>query len=396
MKKFLFLLAVLPLTARAVDTDSLALAMARSNPDVAAAHAQIAATDYSGRATNVLAGPEAEFEWKRGGGESRWGVSVGQSFDWPGVYSARRQATEARTDAARQLYAAAVQEKWLEAKTAIMQYAAAGVQVAYLRRAVDNFKHLGEVYGRALERGETTILEVRKTELQLAAGESALARAEVERSAAYQTLAAISPDAATRALAAGIDMPSAQAPEAYATYADAYAMANPDISAARSLKTAAAYEATAARRAALPSFKLSYIHDFEENTHFNGFGVSVGLPSWGPSASRRAAEAEAVVAAESLTSKMLAADAALRADYERVTTLYAQLEPLQRVFGTANDYPALLGRALEAGRITLFEYLTEYNIYLDGAADYASLLADYATALARLQRYVVFSDMTND
>lgn len=58
--------------------------------------------------------------------------------------------------------------------------------------------------------------------------------------------------------------------------------------------------------------------------------------------------------------------------------------------------PALLGRALEAGRITLFEYLTEYNIYLDGAADYASLLADYATALARLQRYVVFSDMTND
>ena len=70
---------------------------------------------------------------------------------------------------------------------------------------------------------------------------------------------------------------------------------------------------------------------------------------------------------------MLAADAALRADYERVTTLYAQLEPLQRVFGTANDYPALLGRALEAGRITLFEYLTEYNIYLDGAADYASL-----------------------
>ena len=147
MKKFLFLLAVLPLTAGAVDTDSLALAMARSNPDVAAAHTQIAATDYSGRAANVLAGPEAEFEWKRGGGESRWGVSVGQSFDWPGVSSARRHATEARTDAARQLYAAAVQEKWLEAKTAIMQYAAAGVQVAYLRRAVDNFKHLGEVYG---------------------------------------------------------------------------------------------------------------------------------------------------------------------------------------------------------------------------------------------------------
>lgn len=396
MKKFLFLLAVLPLTAGAVDTDSLALAMARSNPDVAAAHAQIAATDYGGRAANVLAGPEAEFEWKRGGGESRWGVSVGQSFDWPGVYSARRHATEARTDAARQLYAAAVQEKWIEAKTAIMQYAAAGLRVKFLSRAVENFKHLSEVYGRALDRGETTILEVRKLDLQLAAGESALARAEVDRSTAYEILSAMSPSAVAADLAGGIDVPALEAPMLYDTYAQAYATSSPDIAAARSLHTAAAHELTAVRRAALPSFKLSYLHEFEENTHFNGFGVAVGLPSWGPSASRRAAEAEALVAEENMSARVLASDAALRADYERATTLYAQLAPLQRVFGGENDYPSLLGRALEAGRITLLEYLTEYNTYLDGAADYAALMADYAVALARLHRYVVFSEAAND
>lgn len=396
MKLATLIFAMIPLAASAVDTDSLALAMARSNPDVAAAHAQIAATDYGGRAANVLAGPEAEFEWKRGGGEARWGVSVGQSFDWPGVYSARRRATEARTDATRQLYAAAVQEKWIEAKTAIMQYAAAGLRVKFLSRAVENFKHLSEVYGRALDRGETTILEVRKMELQLAAGESALARAEVDRSTAYETLSAMSPSAVASALAGGIDVPALEAPMLYDVYAQAYAASSPDIAAARSLHTAAAHELTAVRRAALPSFKLSYLHEFEENTHFNGFGVAVGLPSWGWSASRRAAEAEALVAEENMSARVLASDAALRADYERATTLYAQLAPLQRVFGGENDYPTLLGRALEAGRITLLEYLTEYNTYLDGAADYAALMADYAVALARLHRYVVFSEAAND
>lgn len=68
--------------------DSVALSIAEAAPDVAAVRARYDAELQQARAANVLQGPEMDFGYKfnAAGGPDKWGVSVGQAFDWPGVY----------------------------------------------------------------------------------------------------------------------------------------------------------------------------------------------------------------------------------------------------------------------------------------------------------------------
>lgn len=50
----------------------------------------------------ILEAPEVEFSrvWNtESGGENKWSLSVSQSFDWPGVYAARREATRSSRSA---------------------------------------------------------------------------------------------------------------------------------------------------------------------------------------------------------------------------------------------------------------------------------------------------------
>lgn len=180
-------------TASAVDLDSLSLAIAMRQPAIAASLAETEAEIESEKAENVLEGPEAEFEYKFGPeGNNRWGVSVGQGFDWPGLYHARSRAAGYRRSALRQLHINTLNDKALEVKTAILRYAAAAAVERLYAEAADNFSRLAGIYGKALQRGETTILEVRKIEMQSFDVRLRLDRAVAEKNAAavaYATIA---------------------------------------------------------------------------------------------------------------------------------------------------------------------------------------------------------------
>ena len=89
MKLFHFAAALLvPLAAVAQQPiDNMAREIALRNPDLAAVKAGYEAQVSETRAANTLAGPEVDFYYKfnAAGGENRWGLSVGQAFDWPGL-----------------------------------------------------------------------------------------------------------------------------------------------------------------------------------------------------------------------------------------------------------------------------------------------------------------------
>ena len=113
----------------------------------------------------------------------------------------------------------------------------------------------------------------------------------------------------------------------------------------------------------MPSFKLSYAHDYEDGKHFNGFGIGISLPSWQPKKSVRMAEAKAIAADFDVLDYDIVRKARLNADYNEARHLYERIANEREVL--ANDYPALLKKAFDSGIFTIFEYLTEYNTYLD-------------------------------
>lgn len=146
MKHFAFIIAVFfPLLCHGVvSADTAALRAATQHPDVRALRERAMAFEHSAKASNSLSGPEAEFEYKipQAGGVNRWGVSVGQSFDWPGVYGARAEAAKFRSEAFRNEYRAEVQQKWLLVRQAIIRYHQTQDLCSVLAEARTNYSEL--------------------------------------------------------------------------------------------------------------------------------------------------------------------------------------------------------------------------------------------------------------
>ena len=387
MKRIIIAAAALfaAISAIADDFDEAARGIAGANPQVAASRARYEARLEEGRAANVLAGPEADVDYKfaPSGVENRWGVSVGQSFDWPGAYAARRKANGYRAEAFAQLYRAEFVEKALEAKQLLIAIAESRKQLELLRAASMNMTRLAEAYETAFAQGETTVLEVSKIRLRRFEIENRLARAEVEDEQLLNNL---------RALNGGAGCP--EVPElpltAHLRSLDEYRQElednDPGAAANRRLEAAALADVSAARRSALPSFKLAYVHDYEEGFHFNGFSVGISLPSWGPRASVKAARAEALAQIQDTGDYSLRVNTRLLNDYRLCSRLDSRVDAARRLF--ADDaYPAQLRKALDAGLITLFEYLSEYGSYLDAKSEYYTLCGELAQAWASLERF---------
>lgn len=393
MKTKITLLALLfsaGVSTSAHDFSSTALSLAKGSPDVAAARARVDAIEADDSAENTLEGLEIEGDYKFGpDGNNRWGMSVGQSFDWPGVYHARNKANAFRSEAYRQLYRQNLREQWLEIADAMVRCWHANELVSTLNIAADNLRQLDEIYRRQLSRGEATILDTKKIALELASINSRAAQAHADAVAANALMQSY-------ATAAGITLPESYSlPVMPLQSRDTYESAllrDPEYAALRSLGNAAAADVTVAKRKGMPAFRISYIHDFEEDTHFNGVGLSISLPTWRPKLAVNAARAHAAEAERAIESYSLRSSAQLAADYATAAALSERLNASAALYDMA-DYPALLRKALDAGKMTLLDYLTEYNFYLDAMAEFNSLRADCAAAQLRLDQYLIADEI---
>lgn len=386
MKRLIFTIIgsfVMSASASAQTLDAICYSAALEAPSLKAEEARIAAQRIQNEADNSLAGPEADFEYKfnADGGENRWGASIGQAFDWPGVYYSRRKSNKLRESALENLHRQNVADKALEIKLAAIRLGQAREAMRILGEAKANFEELAAKQKYAYDRSEATVLTLRKSELQLMSVNTTLAEAENELSQAEAALEAVAPGSLARF--DGIDILAIVDLKPEQTYLEAF-NASSGMASISTEAEAARNDISVAKRAAMPSFKLSYVHDYEELTHFNGFGISIALPSWQPSKSVGVARAKAIAAEFDAVDYGFVQRAQLHADYVEAQRLYTRLAEQRELI--AGDYPSLLKKAYDAGIITIFDYLTEYNDYLDTLARHNALVAGYAQVEARLAK----------
>lgn len=328
------------------------------------------------RAGNTLEGPEAEFEylWPSKGGEARWSASVSQSFDWPGLYGARRRQAEFEVAASSVVMHSITLDKALSVKQLIIDVVNARRRLELYESIGRNLAQLDSLVSRAYDLEAVNVLDRRK--MQIAVLDS------------RRDIASVRADLI--ALTASLEGMGATVADDWTQY-PMQAMAEPSdnpldypeyrVMAARQL--AAAEGARVARREGLPKFSLGYVHAFEEGSHFNGLSVSVGLPSWSLSARRRAAalEAEAVVADG--TAQFMTAIAERRGLYLTARTLSADLADYRRLTGD-DSYLSLLMRAYKGGELTVIDYLNEVNLFTQARLSYLDLEYRLNLTLARL------------
>ena len=366
------------------EIDRTVAAIVERNPALAAGRARLEAEMAAARADNVLPGLEVDFDYKFGSHENKWGAGVSQSFDWPGVYSARRKANSARASAFTQLYRADYLERALEAKQLLLNLARARMTLDVVAEAQANVARLQDLYNFAFERGETTVLEVRKLRLQAFELACRRAEAEADLESIAASLAAINGGEAINVDFGGVIPSDALGSEA--GYLEQLKANDPAVAAQLSLGEVAQREVAVARRSALPSFSLGYVYENEGGDSFHGFSVGIGLPTWSNSARVASVRAQKLAADSDALDYTLRMRATISADYAAAVRLGARLEAARADFEN-DSYPRLLEKALDGGRINLLEYLREYNDYLDAKSAYIDIQYRYSSLVAGLNRY---------
>lgn len=386
MRKFAFIGLIFALPALAQTAfDSAVQSIVENNAELHAARSRYLGETEAGKAENLLQGPEAEFEYKFGPRDAgnRWGVSVSQGFDWPGLYGARRKENRYKADAFRQLYVAERTAVTLQARTLLLDYVQARRDVVLLTEAENNLRQLNDYLTKAYEHESTTILVIKKTRRELfnISGRRADAEAAVVR--IVENLKAMGDgNIDLSAVAAFPDMPL----RPYEDYHVNMMLYDNTLAAKNSLVDAGNASVGVNRAGRMPSFSVGYVHDFEDNTHFNGVSIGIGLPSWGKNHGASAAKANALAALFEKEDYQQGLEAALAADWHEASELALRLTPVKEEFATDN-YLELLSKSFYGGQLTVFEYLREINEYIDFRITLTELEHRYTTVVARLDRY---------
>lgn len=388
MKKLLaYILASAALTASAQDPFSaIETQIAENNPEVAAARQSYEALRLSDAADNNLSDPEVEFEHLWGPkGDTRWSAGISQSFDWPGAYGARSRANAAKADARSAMLLSQMADIRYKARCVMLDIVGVNSQLALADSMICNLSRLEERTRLAMDRGQATRLDLSKVQFALLSlkqdRDEALARLNVSRS----ELVAINGGKA-------VDISGLQSyPQATLldenTYLEAFDNSAPGLAAMQSEVVAARAEASAAAKSALPSFSVGYRHAYEDATHFDGFAVGMSLPFFSSRNRSKAAKAEVLAKALDSDSYRISSHAAIIADASNARRLKCRLSAFEQTF-EATDYTSILNRLYENGQISVIDYITEINYYLDIRRQYLKLQNDYQLTLAALNRYL--------
>lgn len=338
-------------------------AIARNNTTLKAMHAQLQATLLANSADNALPDPEAEVAYMFGspkGVEPRTNVAVTQSLDWGVLTGRRRKLSKAANTAAMAEYRVAFQKVMSEADAALVQMVYYNRLQAELEARCHEARNIMLMYEKKYTDGDVNLIELNKVRLNTAVSEAELQRAKADRSTVAQTLQRLNGGAP-------ITMPDTVYPATTALPPLATLKEAMPHTAAMAQAEASLAQSTAAVKLAkvegMPEFTVGFQGEYIKDNNYSGPSIGLSIPLWGNTRRKvKAARATQVASQLSLADARQQQLSTLDQLYMQATDLNATTQQLKdHLAATTND--ALLRRSLEAGQLSVLNYLLEQSFY---------------------------------
>ena len=385
----LFLWLCAPLAAQQ-HIDEVLQSVAQRNTTLKALRENTRAQQLENRTGVFLPAPEIGFGYLWGAPQAignRTDISVTQTFDFAAILGMRSRTARQQNALLDVEYRTSLMNVLLEARLYCIEVVYYNALKKALALRLQHAESMARGYRERLERGDVGVLEYNKAQLNLATVQDEVARATVEQKAALQALQRLN-----GGVAVVLDYDSyaaAALPGSFDAWFEAAASKSPVLEAVNEEVALRRQQVGLAQAGNWPSLSAGYMSERVTGETFQGVTLGLSIPLWGNKNRTRQARA-AVRAAESKQVDLrLQLYAHLQSVYDRAAGLRDIAAAARRSLQTL-DNTALLQKALDAGEISLLDYLLEVGLYYDTVTRALEAERDYEKAAAEL--WAVISD----
>lgn len=288
--------------------------------------------------------------------------SVMQRFDFPTAYGIRKKMAEvknAQSDLEFQLQRKTILYR---AKVLCNELIFRNAEHVLLAKREEQARELADAFSARFNEGEVNILEKNKAAFHLLNAQKRLEENETERQALLAELAALNggnPVSFNENTFSPVQLP-ADFESWYATYeAKIIGLQQSENQLALSEK-----EISLKKTQSLPKFSGGYMSELVVGEEFRGISVGMSIPLWENKNTVKLAKARQLVAQEKAGDEKIKSYMQLKAQFEKAQSLQKMLASYRQTLEEVNS-SELLKKALDAGEISLVDYLLELSLYYD-------------------------------
>ena len=329
--------------------------------------------------------PEIEFHYLWGSpGDvgKRTDIAISQSFDFPTAYGYRRKIANLQNANAELAYRAERMGLLLSAKQACVELVYYNALAQENATRLKNAEITAESQQKSFEQGQANILDHNRAQMSLAAAKAEAANIEAERAALLSEL---------RRLNGGKDiaLTDAEYPdnELPASFDDWYSQAEAKSPALQYLSgqiQIGQQQIKLNRALNLPKLSVGYMSErVSGGERFHGVTMGMSIPLWENRNRVKEARAYTRAAQSELEDNKVQFYNQLRATHAKAAAMQQTAQQLRESLKAHGNEP-LLKRALDAGAISLLEYLLEIEYHYSTVDKVLEAERNYQNALAEL------------
>jgi len=355
-----------------------------NNTTLAALRQQTEADKLGNRTGLTPVNPEVEFNYLWGNPSvigNRTDMSVTQTFDFPTAYAHRSKIANLQNTNAELSYKAERLNVLLSAKQACIELVYYNALLKEYAVRLQNADRIAQACKIKLDKGETNILEYNKAQLNFTAVQAEIAQMDAERTALLSELKRL--NGGKEIQNSEFKIQNSMLPVNFEEWYATAESKSPVLQYVRGQIEIGQQQIKLNRAMGLPKFSAGYMSEKVVGEHFQGVTVGMSIPLW--ENKNRVKQAKAQTQA---TEAMLE-DSKVQF-YNRLQTLYFKTAALQqnaqkvRQSLTDNNNEPLLKKALDAGEISLLNYLLEIEFYYNAINKALEAERDFELAAAEL------------
>ncbi len=331
-----------------------------------------------------LANPEVGFNYLWGNPSNtgtRTDISISQSFDIPTISGLKSKVANGQNNMIEWQYRSDRMKILLEAKLYIIELIYYNALKRELEIRLEHIETIAAGYKERLDNGDANILEYNNAQLNLSSVRGEISRIETERNALLSQLKRL--NGGEYILVNDYGYQQIQLPLDFGEWYVTAEEKNPLLAYVRQEVEVSKKQVSLSKAMGLPVFSAGYMSEKVVGQRYQGISLGVSIPLW--ENKNRVKQAKAAVRAaqsrEADNKQQFYSN--LEILYQRVTGLKAAAETYRKALSDSNN-SVLLKKALDAGQISLLDYIVEIGLYYNTVNQTLGAERDYQKAFAEL------------